>query len=189
VADSTKPTQTNAHQAKAQTGSDQASEERIVIVVEPGAAALRERIQADYKQAMLARDRVAISTLRLLRAAIQTLEVARTDEKREDFGRPLTEADVVGVVEKQIKQREESAGFFDKAGRADGAAAERAEAAVLQRYLPTRLGRGEIAVVVERLVGELGRDFRKVMPAAAKELKGKADGRLVQEVVKEITGG
>lgn len=163
------------------------SEERVVIEVEPGAAALRERIEADYKQAMRARDELAVSTTRLLRAAVNGLLVARTDPDREDFRKPLTEVDVVAVVEKGVKQREESAAAFDKGKRPELAAKERAEAEYLRRYLPEMLGRDAIADVARRLIAELGPDFRKVMPAAMKELRGKADGRLVQQVVKELT--
>ncbi len=164
------------------------SEERVVITVEPEAAALRDRFEADYKAAMRSRDNTAISTLRLLRAAVQDLTVARTDQKRKDFGQPVTGADVIGIVEKQIRQREEAAEAFDKGGRGDRAAQERAEGDFLRRYLPQKMGRAEIETVVRRLVAELGPDFRKVMPAAARELKGKADGRVVQEVVREVIG-
>ena len=164
------------------------SEGRVVVPIETAAAALRQRFEADYKEALRSGDRLAVSTLRLLRAAVQDLLVARTDQKRKDFGQPLAEADVIGAIKKQIKQREEAAEAFDKGGRAESAAAERAEADFLRRYLPEKMGRAEIEAVVGRLVAELGRDFRKVMPAAARELKGKADGRLVQDVVREATG-
>ncbi|HEX8958402.1 MAG TPA: GatB/YqeY domain-containing protein, partial [Solirubrobacterales bacterium] len=87
-----------------------------------------------------------------------------------------------------VKQREESAAAFDKGKRPELAAKERAEAEYLRRYLPEMLGRDGIAEVARRLIAELGPDFRKVMPAAMKELRGKADGRLVQQVVKELTG-
>lgn len=163
------------------------SQERVVVPVEPEAAALRSRFDADYKDALRSRNETAVGTLRLLRAGIQELLVGRTDAKRKDFGQPLTAADLVGLIEKQIKQREEAAEAFEKGARPDRAAKERAEAALLRQYLPEKLGRPQIEAVVNRLVKELGRDFRKVMPAAAKELKGKADGRLVQEVVREIT--
>ena len=164
------------------------SEERIVLPIEPGAAALRELIETDYKNAMRARDQRVIGTLRLLRASVQALTVARTDAKRPDFGRPLTEADVISVIEKEIKQHEESAEGYDKVASPDRAAEERAQADLLRCYLPAKMDREAIAAVVQRLVAELGPDFRKVMPAAAKELKGKADGRFIQEVVKEATG-
>jgi uncharacterized protein len=164
------------------------SEERVVIVIEPGAAALRERVEAHYREALKTRDQLAISTTRLLRASINDLVVARTDEKRPDFGRPLTEADVLAVIDKGIKQREESADVFVKGSRLELAERERAEAAYLKRYLPERLDREAIAEVARRLIAELGPDFRKVMPAAIRALRGKADGRLVQEVVKELTG-
>ncbi len=163
------------------------SEERIVIEVEPGAAALRERVEADYKAAMRSRDDLAIQTTRLLRASINGLLVARTDPKAPDFRKPLTEGDAVALVEKAVKQREESAAAFEKGKRPELAAKERAEGEYLRRYLPEMLGRDAIAEVARRLIAELGPDFRKVMPAAMKELRGKADGRLVQQVVKELT--
>ena len=165
------------------------SDERVVVTVEPEAAAMRERLDQDYKDALRIRDSLAVSTLRLLRAAVQELLVARTDTKRKDFGQPLTGTDVIGIIEKQIKQREESAEAFEKAGRASQAAEERAEADYLRRYLPKKMDLAEIEAFVSRLVAELGPDFRKVMPVAARELKGKADGRLVQEVVRRATGG
>jgi uncharacterized protein len=163
------------------------SEDRIVIEVEPGATALRERIEADYKQALKAHDDLGVQTTRLLRASIKDVLVARTDPDREDFHRPLSEADVLAVVQKSVKQREESATAFEKGNRPELAAKERAEAAYLQRYLPAMLDRAAIAEVARRLIAELGPDFKKVMPAAMKELRGRADGRLVQEVVKEMT--
>ena len=165
------------------------SDERVVVTVEPEAAAMRERLDQDYKDAVRSRNSLAVSTLRLLRAAVQELLVARTDPKRKDFGQPLTGTDVIGIIEKQIKQREESAEAFEKAGRASQAAEERAEADYLRRYLPKKMDLAEIEAFVSRLVAELGPDFRKVMPVAARELKGKADGRLVQEVVRRATGG
>ncbi len=165
------------------------SEDKVIVAVEPEAAALRERFEQEYKDAARSRDTLAVSTLRLLRAAVQDLLVARTDAKRKDFGQPLTAADVIAIIEKQIKQRGESAEAFDKGGRASQAAQERAEADFLRRYMPQKMERAEIEAVVQRLVSELGPDFRKVMPAAAKELKGKADGRLIQEVVRQATGG
>jgi uncharacterized protein len=164
------------------------SEERISIVVEPGAAALRERVERDYTDAMRRRDQAAVGTLRLIRAAFQDLAVARTDAKRSDFGRPLTEADLVAVLEKEFKKREEMIPVYEKAGRAERAAGERAEAAIIANYLPAKVDRAAIVEVVRRIVAEVGPDFRKVMPAAAKELRGKADGKAIQEVVKEMTG-
>ena len=164
------------------------SEERVVVPVEPEAAAMRQQFEADYREAMRSRNRMAMDTLRLLRAAVHELLVARTDRRRKDFGQPLTGPDLIGVIEKQIKQREEAAEAFEKGGRPERAAEERAEADYLRRYLPQKMGRAEIEAVVGCLVAEMGRDFRKVMPAAARELKGKAEGRLVQEVVRDATG-
>ena len=164
------------------------TDERTVVTIEPEAAALQKQIDEDYTAALRGRNTVVVGTLRMLRAAVQEVLVARTDTRRKDFGQPLTGSDVIGVINKQIKQREESAEAFDKAGLKDRAQTERDEAEVLRRYLPRQMGREEIVVVVQRLVAEVGPDFRKVMPAAAQELRGKADGKLVQQVVREMTG-
>jgi hypothetical protein len=114
--------------------------------------------------------------------------VARTDSRRPDFGRPIAGSDLVSALEKEQRKRVEMIDVYAKANRPERAEAERAEAAIISRYVPARMDREAIADVVRRLVADLGPDFRKVMPAAAKELKGRADGRLVQEVVKEIIG-
>lgn len=164
------------------------TEERIQISVDPAAAALRDRVENDYREAMRNRNQIEVGTLRLMRAAFQELLVARTDSRRADFGRPISESDLIGVLEKEQRKREEMIDVYSKADRPERAELERAEASIISRYVPARMDRDAIAEVVRRLVSELGTDFRKVMPAAAKELKGKADGRLVQEVVKQITG-
>src|SRR3990172_2004268 len=104
------------------------TDERVVVAIEPEAAGLRRQIDEYYTAAVRGRNAVVVGTLRLLRAAVQELLVARTDTRRKDFGQPLTGGDVIGVINKQIKQREESADAFDKAGHKDRAQAERDEA-------------------------------------------------------------
>lgn len=148
---------------------------------------LREQVQADLATAMRARDEDRTRTLRLLRAAIKNLEVARTDPKHQQHGQPLGEGDLLAVVERELKQRQDSIDAFRKGGREDLVAREQAEVAVLQSYLPTRMSRDEIAAHVRGIVAESGTDFKTVMPRAARELRGRADGREVNEVVKELT--
>jgi uncharacterized protein YqeY len=148
---------------------------------------LREQVQADLVASMRARDEDRTRTLRLLRAAIQNLEVARTDPENEQHGQPVTEDDLAAVVERQLKQRRDSIDAFQKAGRQDLVAREQSEVAVLQQYRPPLMSRDEIAAHVRAIVGELGSDFKQVMPRAARELRGRADGREVNEVVRELT--
>lgn len=162
---------------------------RIVIAFEPAAAALAGRIRTEMTDAQRAHDATRLNTLRLLKAAIDKLAIDRTDEKRRDHGRPIAEADLHTLVDQQIKAREEAAGLYERGGRPDRAAQERAEAAILAAFRPAQLDRAGIVEAVRPLVAELGPNFRAVMPRAAQALRGRADGKLVQEVVRELTGG
>jgi uncharacterized protein YqeY len=149
--------------------------------------ALKEQIQADLVASMKARDAVRTDALRMLRAAFKNFEVARTDAKHPQHGQAIGEGDYVAIVQREIKQRHDSIDAFRKAGREDLAGKEAAEVEVLKAYLPQQLSREEIAEHVSGLIAELGRDFKRVMPRAAQELRGRADGRLVNEVVRELT--
>jgi len=148
---------------------------------------LREQLSSDIAYAMRTRDQARLDPLRMLRAAIQNFEVARTDAKHAQHGQPITEEDLLGVVQKEIKQRQDSVEQFRKGNREDLASKEEAEIGVLQGYLPAQMSRGEIAEHVAAIVSEIGKEFKAVMPRAARELKGRADGRLVNDVVRELT--
>ncbi len=150
--------------------------------------ALKERLEADLREAMRARDQRRMSVIRLLRAAISNFDIARTDRKNPQFGQPITEEDYVAVVRKELNQRREALEFAKKANRPDLIEKEEAELAMVEEYLPRQLSREEIRLEVEPLVAEHGRDFKKVMPQAAQKLRGRADGRLVNEVVRELVG-
>jgi uncharacterized protein len=149
---------------------------------------LKEQLSDDLKTAMRARDERRVSAIRMLRAAIANLEIARTDRKNPQYGQPVTETDLVATVQKEANQRREALQFAEQAGRDDLAQKERAELAVVESYLPRQLSRDEIRAEVEQLVAEHGREFRTVMPLAAQRLRGRADGRQVNEVVRELTG-
>ena len=147
---------------------------------------LKERITEDMKTAMRAKDAERLSTIRMLLAACKQREV----EERI----VLTDADVVGLVDKLIKQRKDSITAFEQGGRADLVAKESAEVAVLQAYLPQRLSAEEtqaaVAALVAGLGAELGRavgpgDMGKVMAAAKVQLAGKAEMALVSAAVKQ----
>jgi uncharacterized protein len=141
---------------------------------------LRDRITEDMKAAMRAKDAARLSTIRLLLAAIKQKEV---DERI-----TLDDAQVVGVLDKLVKQRKDSIAAFSQAGRTDLVDKESAELAVLQGYLPQRLSSEEVAAAVARIAAGVGAagpgDMGKVMAAAKAELAGKADMAMVSAAVK-----
>ncbi len=149
---------------------------------------LKEQLTEDLKEAMRAKDQDRMTAIRMLKAAISNYEIARTDPKNPQHGQPVTEADLTRVVENQIKQRRDSIELYQKGNRPELAAKEEAEIRVLEKYMPQQLSREQIRAEVEKVMADLGtREFPKVMRESAARLKGRADGRLVNEVVKELT--
>ncbi len=149
---------------------------------------LKEQLDQDLKTAMRAKDQNRMGAIRMVKAAIANLEIARTDPKNKEYQKPVTEADLIGVVEKQIKQRREAIELYEKGNRPELAAKEAAEIGVLEGYLPKQLTREEIRAEVQAIIAELGtKEFPKVMREAATRLKGRADGKTISEVVKELT--
>ena len=146
-----------------------------------------EKFQQDLKDAMRAGDKTRVGTLRLLITAIRNSEVARTDPKHRDHGKPLDEAAIVLITRREAKQRRESIEAFEKGGRADLVEKEQAELAILKGYLPAQLSREEIKEDVSKLIAELGPELRKVMPRAQQELRGRAEGADIAGVVRELT--
>jgi len=146
---------------------------------------LKARISDDMKAALRARDAARLSAIRLLLAAIQQREV---DERKE-----LGDPEVLAVVEKLIKQRKESVVQFEKAARAELAAAEKFEIGVLQGYLPSQLGETEIAAAVEGAIAEAGasgiKDMGRVMALLKPKLAGRAEMAKVSALVKAKLGG
>ncbi len=155
---------------------------------------LKEQLADDLKDAMRAGDGVRRDVLRSLLTAINNAEIARVNVKVEDASRQaLAENDVLDVVQKQAKQRRESIEEYRKANRADLVAREEAELAIISGYLPQQMSRDEVVAAVREVIAEAGAagpgDKAKVMPAAIGRLKGRADGRLINEVVTELLGG
>jgi uncharacterized protein YqeY len=148
---------------------------------------LEARLRSDLTVAMKARDQVHIDTLRLALGAFHNEEVARTDSAHKQRRQPLTETDRVVLLEKQIKQRQEAAEFFRKAGRVELAEKEEREASILQAYLPARMADDELRALITGLIAQHGKEFRAIMPLASRETKGRADGKRVQELVRELT--
>ena len=146
---------------------------------------LKERITEDMKAAMRAKEADRLGAIRMLTAAIKQKEV---DERVE-----LDDAAVVAIVDKLLKQRKDSIEAFEKAGRQDLVDKEKAEAIVLQAYLPARLSAAEVQAEVKAIVAELGAagpgDMGKVMGAAKQRLAGKADMGQVSAAVKAALAG
>ena len=150
---------------------------------------LKEQLEHDLHDAMRARADDRLRAIRMVKAAISNLEFARTDPKHPQHGQPVTEGDLLHAIEQQVKQRREAIKLYQKGNRADRVAEEEAEIRVLEKYLPQQLSREQIVAEVEQVLAELGtREFPQVMREAARRLKGRADGKLVNEVVRERTG-
>lgn len=149
---------------------------------------LKEQISNEIKSAMKLPDKTRLETLRTLRAVLMEKEI----EKR-GTGQPLTPEDELAVMVTAAKKRKESIEQFEKGGRPELAEQERKELAIIQEYLPKQMSGEEIARVIDQIVAETGAstdaDFGRVMPQVMKLLKGKADGRLIQEMVKKRLGG
>lgn len=161
--------------------------DRIVIEFDTAARTLTDRVRQELTQAQRAGDTTRLNTLRLLKAAIDNLAIARTDPKRNDYRRPIAAADLYNLIDQQRKARDEAAGIYEKVGRADRAAQERRESAILAEFRPAQLDRAAIEVKVREIISEFGPKFRTVMPRAAQALRGQAEGRLIQEVVRQLT--
>ena len=149
---------------------------------------IEQQLRKDIQEAQRARDQVRLDTLRMALGAIHNLEVARTDRKHPEFGQPLTGADCLRVLEQEVKKRQQAIPYYEQGGRSDLAEKEQRESDILQAYLQaSQLSDDDLRAVVARLIDEHGREFKRVMPLAAKETKGRANGARVQQVVKEMT--
>ncbi len=136
----------------------------------------------DLKQAMRGGDKLRRAVIRLLMAGIKNAEIAKQSD--------LDDADILGIIAKEVRQRKESIEAFRQGNRDDLVAQEEAEMAVLQEYLPDQMTREEIIAEARRVIGEVGAqgpgDKGKVMPGLIARLKGRADGREINAVVTEL---
>lgn len=150
--------------------------------MEQKAPTLKQKLMDDLKQAMRDGNTVKRSVIRLTIAAINNAEIARQTA--------LEDVDILGVIAKEVRQRKESIEAFKLGKRQDLVAQEEAEMAVLQEYLPQQMTREEIMAEAGKVIAEVGaegiRDKGKVMPQLMAKLKGKADGRVINEIVTEL---
>ena len=145
---------------------------------------LKQKLVEDLKQALKGGDKVRRSVIRLVMAAIKNAEIARQVT--------LDDADILGIIAKEARQRRESIEAFRQGNRQDLVTQEEAELAILNQYLPQQMSREEIIAEARRVIEEVGArgpgDKGKVMSKLIAQLKGKADGREINTVVTELLG-
>jgi len=145
---------------------------------------LKERLDQAFKDALKGQQQTALSTLRMLKTAIRNKEV--------DVKHPLEEAEILAVINTQAKQRRDAVAEYQKAGRQDLASKEEEELSILLSFLPAQLNPEELEAEVVRIITQVGastpKDLGKVMKTAMAELAGRADGKVVQEIVRRRLG-
>ncbi len=148
---------------------------------------LEERINQDIKAAMMAKEKVKLEALRAIKSAIL---LAKTDGEHKDS---LSTDVEMKILQKQYKQRKDAAEQFIQAGRQELADKELEEAAFIEEYLPKMLSADELKVELQKIIEPVGAkapsDMGKVMGVASKVLAGKADGKAISEMVKQILAG
>jgi len=147
---------------------------------------VKTQLQEDLKAAMRAGDARRRDTIRLLLTAIKTAETAEGRGTTND----LTDEEVFQIITKQIRQRQDTAQEFERVGRPDAAAAELAEAEILRAYLPRQLTHDELVTLAKEVIAEVDArdltDMGSVMRAIMPRIRGRADGRVVNQVVREL---
>ncbi len=145
---------------------------------------LKQGLTNDLRKAMRDRDKLRSSVIRLIMASIKNAEIAKQTE--------LEEADILGIITKEARQRKESIEAFKQGNRQDLVAQEEAELAILKEYLPEQISRDEIIVAARKIIDEVAAqgpgDKGKVMGKLIPQLKGRADGREINAVVTELLG-
>lgn len=145
---------------------------------------LKQKLQENLKQSMLAKDEIKTSTLRMLLSAITYFEISKGGA-----GYEATDEEVLDLISKEIKKRKESVELYEKGGRQELAEKEKKEIEILQPYLPEQMSEDEIKKLVNEAISQTGattmQDMGKVMGALMPKVKGKADGGSVSQIVKE----
>ncbi len=143
---------------------------------------LKERLKEDMKAALKAKDKEKLSVIRMLQALIKNAEIDKRGE--------LTDEEIISLLQKYAKQRRESIEMYEKGGRQDLVEKEKRELEIVEGYLPKQMSEEEIRELVAEVIKEVGasspKDFGKVMQAVMPKVKGRADGSLVNRVVREL---
>lgn len=147
---------------------------------------LKDIFSKEIINATKAGDKIRLETIRGLRAILLEKEI----EKRPN---PITLDDEMGVLISSAKKRKESIEMYEKGGRTELAEKEKSELKIIEEFLPKQLTTDEVEAIIKRIISESGassqKEFGKVMPKVMKELKGKADGKLISDTVKKLLGG
>jgi uncharacterized protein YqeY len=160
----------------------------------------QERLQSDLKTAMKAGDKLRVEVLRMGINAIKSAQMAMVKEAFDaagdagaetvDRGQALSDQAMQDALTKEVRKRREAADLFTKGGRPELAEREAAEAAILEEYLPRMLTADELRPIVAETIAQMGVSgpaaISKVMPALVQQLKGRADGRVINQIVREI---
>jgi len=145
---------------------------------------IQDKIQDDMKAALKSGDKLVLETLRMLRAQMKNVTI----EKGED----LSEEDVFGILSKEMKKRKESIKLYNEGGRQELAEKEEQEMKVLSAYMPEELSPEELNVIISKAISETSaeglKDMGKVMGAVMPQVKGRADGKVIQDLVKTKLG-
>ncbi len=145
---------------------------------------LKERLQEDLKTAMKNKESLKLSVIRLAKAAIMNQEIAR--------GHELSDQEVIEVLSKELKQRNDSIPEYEKAGRGDIVNKLKEESLIIQTYLPEQLTETELKNIIEATIADVGattkKEIGKVMAALMPKIKGRADGKIVNQIVNAALG-
>ncbi|WP_110517044.1 GatB/YqeY domain-containing protein [Herpetosiphon llansteffanensis] len=143
---------------------------------------IQQQLQEDMKNAMRNKEQQRLDTIRMMLASLKNAQI--------DLRRELDEVEAVGVIQKEAKRRRDAMAEYNKANRPDLAASEEVELVMIEAYLPTMLSADELRPEIAAIIAELGAtsiaDLSKVMPAAMQRFKGKAEGRVINEVVRSL---
>ena len=143
---------------------------------------IKDQLNADLKEAMKSGDKTRLETIRLLRSAIKYAEI--------EIGHELSDEGLLDVIGKQAKQRRDSIGEFEKAGRTDLVEKETSELAILEQYLPAQMSEDEIREKIQAIITALDvtdlKGIGQVMKQAMAELKGQADGKVVNQIARQL---
>lgn len=145
---------------------------------------LEERINADIKAAMLAKEKEKLEALRAIKSAVLLL---KTDK---NFTGEIAKKDEIATLQRLVKQRKEAALMYKEQNREDLYNDEIFQVGIIEKYLPEQMSEGDIRIALEKIIKETGvssaKDMGKVMGAAQKEFAGKADNKIVSQIVKEL---
>lgn len=150
---------------------------------------LKQQIQKEFIEAFKAKDELRSSTLKMLQSEIKNAEIL---QKGKGGVGDLSDGEVLQVISREARKRKESADIFEREGRAEMAEKEKRELAVLSAYLPEQMSEEEIRKIVKEAIAQTGaasvKDIGKVMGVANAQIKGRAEGGAVSQIVKELLG-